>query len=172
MTISPYADWLAVLRQARLGVEPAELHGSLTGLLCAGWAGSPRELLAALALESGDDGHGPALHDLLARAAGRISGRLRGSEPIDILLPAAALEVRANATVEWCRGFLGGLGLTGLVEDAARDATLAGVLANFGRIAAGPLACDEDDEPTLAGVHAFVRDGVAYLYRALAPARP
>lgn len=33
------ADWNELLVQARLGVKPAELHGSVTGFPCAAWSG-------------------------------------------------------------------------------------------------------------------------------------
>lgn len=173
MATDTYAEWLRLLRRAQLGVTPTELHGSLTGFLCAGWGGRARELLASLALDAADDAHGADACALLDRAAARIAGRLRAREPAEILLPEGALEARANATVEWCRGFLGGLGLTGVLDGAAHTGELAVVLAKFGQLAATPLACDDDDEPTLADLHAFIRDAVARLHAALAPgARP
>ena len=39
MTADTYADWNAVLAQARLGITPVGLHGSVAGPPCAGRAG-------------------------------------------------------------------------------------------------------------------------------------
>ncbi|MGH8183933.1 MAG: UPF0149 family protein [Rhodanobacteraceae bacterium] len=171
MTSNTYAEWNAALAQARFGVAPAELHGSVTGFLCAGWTGRSHELLAALALESetGDATDGDALHALLDRAAADIASRLRSRKPVEILLPAEPLAARADATVDWCRGFLGGLGLTGALEERAGDPAIRELLSDFGHIAATHLACDNDDEAALDEVLDFIREGVAHLHTAFAP---
>lgn len=167
MTSDAYADWDALLRRARLGVTPAELHGSIVGFLCGGWGGHSRELLAALALDGGasDD----ALHALVDRAAGDIATRLRKAEAVEPLLPVAPLAARANAMVDWCRGFLGGLGLTGLLDVADTPPAERELLANLGHIAATHLECNDDDAATLEGLLDFIRAGVRQLYAAHAP---
>lgn len=171
MTSNSYAEWNAALAQARLGVVPAELHGSVTGFLCAGWAGRGHELLASLALESeADDATaGDALHALLERAAANITDRLRRGQPVELLLPAGPLAARTDAAVDWCRGFLGGLGLTGVLEERADDPAIRELLRDFGHIAATHLAVDDDDETTLDEVLDFIREGVAHLHAAFAP---
>lgn len=167
----PYANWSAVLARAKLGVAPSELHGSITGFLCAGWGGSPRELLASLALDDGavDTQAGDDLYALLERAARGIAGRLRAREPVELLLPEGSLTARADATVDWCRGFLGGLGLTGALAGSAKTAPVADLLSSLGQIAASHLACDDDDEAALDDVLDFVRDAVMQLHAAFAP---
>lgn len=167
MTLDAYADWSALLQQARLGVTPAELHGSITGFPCAGWGGPSRELLAALALDG--EALGAALHAFIERDAAVIATRLRKGEPVDPLLPAAPLDVRANALVDWCRGFLGGLGLTGLLDAQGQAPAERELLANLGHIAATRLECTEDDTATLDGLLDYVRTGVRQLYAAHAP---
>lgn len=169
MTADTYAHWSALLQQARLGVAPAELHGSMTGFLCAGWGGRSQELLAALALDGG--AAGDALHALIDRAAVAIAARLRKGEPVEPLLPDGSLTVRANATVDWCRGFLGGLGLTGLLDAAGQAPAERDLLAGFGHIAAMHLECADDDTATLDELLDFIRAGARQLYAAHAPGR-
>lgn len=169
MTSDAYADWNAVLRRARLGVTPAELHGSITGFLCAGWGGHSSELLAALALVDGASD--AALHTLVDRSAAAIATRLHKGEAVDPWLPAAPLAARANAMVDWCRGFLGGLGLTGLLDAAGQPPAERELLAKLGHIAATHLECTDDDAATLEGLLDFIRTGVGQLYAAHAPGR-
>ncbi|HET7930009.1 MAG TPA: UPF0149 family protein [Rhodanobacteraceae bacterium] len=166
-----WSDWSGAIAQAKLGVTPAELHGSVSGYLCAGWGGSAHELLAALALESGDAGTDDALHALLDAAARDIHARLGRGEGVEPLLPEGGVSQRADALVDWCRGFLGGIGLTGVLEKQGHDHD--SVLADFGHIASMHLESDDDDEGSLGEVLEFVRTGVAHLHQAFAPrARP
>lgn len=167
MTTDTYAAWDAALKRARLAVAPTELHGSITGFLCAGWGGHARELLAALELD--DTGADAELTGLLERAAASITARLRTRQPIELLLPDAALAIRADAVVDWCRGFLGGLGLTGVAAGTAPDSETGDLLQDFGHIASMHLECADDDEATLDDVLAFIRSGVAHLHSAFAP---
>lgn len=168
MTPDSYADWNTALAQARLGVGPADLHGSVTGFLCAGWAGRAHELLASLALES-ETGDAGALHALLDRAAADIARRLRSGTSVEVLLPVEPLAARADAAVDWCRGFLGGLGLTGVLEARAGDPETRDLLRDFGHIAASHLAVEDDDEAALDEVLDFIREGVAHLHATFAP---
>lgn len=169
MTADTYAHWSGLLQQARLGVTPAELHGSITGFLCAGWGGRSPELLAALALDVG--AADAALHALIDRSAVAIAERLRRSEMVEPLLPDAPLRVRANAMVDWCRGFLGGLGLTGLLDAAGQAPAERDLLAGFGHIAAMPVECADDDAAALDELLDYIRAGVRQLYAAHAPGR-
>lgn len=169
------AVWRAAITQAKLGVTPAELHGSITGFLCAGWSGRARELLDSLALEgdAGDTVAGKNLDDLIERAAARINGRLRAQEPVELVLPEAPLAARADAVVDWCRGLLGGLGLTGVLAGPAQTAEVTELLSGLGQIAASHVACDDDDEAALDDLLDFIRGAVAHLQAiTFASARP
>lgn len=172
MATDTYAGWNAAITWARLGVAPADLHGSITGFLCTGWSGRARELLDSLALESdADTAACEHLDGFIERGAADIEGRLRAHEPIRILLPEAPLVARANAAVDWCRGFLGGLGLTGALAGQPQAAEIAELLSMLERIAASQLACDDEDAAALDDVLDFIRDAVAHLYATFAPAR-
>lgn len=170
LTVATWADWNAAIGQAKLGVTPAELHGSVTGYLCAGWGGQAHELLAALALESVDAGANDALHALLDAAAKSIHADLGRGAAVEPLLPEGAVAVRAGAMIDWCRGFLGGVGLTGVLGKRGDDHDLDGVLADFGRIASMRVSGDDDDEASLDEVLDFIRAGVVHLHAAFAPA--
>ncbi len=172
MTVNSYTEWGQLLARTRLGPAPAELHGSVTGFLCAGWGGPPHELLAALALdaESADAAADRQLHGLIERAAARISAHLRAHEPVELLLPAGDLARQADAVVDWCRGFLGGLGLTGVLVEHAADPALRELLRLFGQIAATRLEVEADDAAALDDVLDFIREGIARLYAVCAPA--
>lgn len=169
METATYAAFEAALAPARLGIAPAELHGSLTGYLCAGGVARGHQLLAALALES--DGAADTLHVLLEDAARAITHRFRTGEPVVLLLPSGPLPVRADAMVDWCRGFLGGLGLAGkLAAPAARSPAVRELLDDLGHVAAKRLACSDDDEPGFDDVLDFIRSSVAQLHAVFAPA--
>ena len=164
-----FEAWREVLARIRLAVEPSELHGSLTGFLCAGWGGQPHELLAGLALDVPEGNGRHELDALIGGAAQTISTALQRGLPVELLLPAGPLAARANAAVEWARGFLGGLGLTGLAGDATQSPAAREVLANFGQIAAAHLECEDGDAAVLDEVLDYLRAGVHTLHTAYAP---
>ena len=173
MQTPSYENLEAALARAKLAVSPADLHGSVTGYLCAGGHGRAHELLTALALEGDEAGAAAELHALLDALAGDISHRLQTGEPVAPLLPSGSLPARADAMVDWCRGFLGGLALKGDLAAAAKAPDVRELLEDFSQIAAMHLSCDdEDDEASLHDVLDFIRGGVARLHAALGPARP
>lgn len=159
------------LRETRSGIGAGELHGSLTGYLCAGGSAGAQEWLRALQLD--DPGTLPAA------LAGQLyeDCRRQLDDPdfsFQPLLPDedASLAERADGLVAWCRGFLGGAGLAGLDARSLSD-DADEILRDFAGIAGSQLdyADDEEDEAALAEVQEFVRIGVLLLQRELAGAR-
>ncbi|HVT31908.1 MAG TPA: UPF0149 family protein [Rhodanobacteraceae bacterium] len=158
-----------VLASLRLGVGASDLHGSLTGYLCAGGTAGADNWPAALEIDPGDQAslRHEALERLYRDCRAELDDPDLGFEP---LLPAADAPVarRGDALVEWCRGFLGGVGLagspTGILSADANE-----VLADFGRIAASRFdyGDDEEDESALGEVLEFVRVGVLLLHAEL-----
>jgi uncharacterized protein YgfB (UPF0149 family) len=164
-----HADLDSDLIRARVGVDASELHGSITGYICAAGSADARHLLQALQL---DIEPGPArqafeshLKTLYQECRVALEDASMGFEP---LLPAASspLSERADALVEWCRGFLGGFGLADAAAAAALGADASEVLRDFGTIAGSELACgnDDADERALMEVHEFVRVGAMLLH--------
>lgn len=170
MATMTYPEWDAALHAAKLGATATELHGSITGYLCAGRAGTAHEVLTALALESDGASAASELLVLVDHLVAETAGKLRKGEPVAPLLPPGSLAIRADAMVDWCRGFLGGAGLTGVAADPAREPEARALLGDFGHIAAMHLECDDDDEAALDDVLDFIRTGVTRLHGLLAPA--
>lgn len=169
-----HAELGMTLQELEFGVAASDLHGSLTGFLCGGGTASPRNWLQRLEIDTAPGVETHARMELLDRLFKDCRAQLEdtgfGFEP---LLPADedALSERADALVQWCRGFLGGLGLAGVGADRLSDDG-AEILRDFGAIAASSLEYDdsEEDESALVEVLEFIRVGVMLLHAELAPA--
>jgi len=163
-----YAELAHAIKTLRLGVGASDLHGSLTGYLCAGGRAGAEEWPAALELDPDVKAlRHEALRQLYRDCRAQLEDPDLGFEP---LLPAhdAPVERRADALVEWCRGFLGGVGLSGSATRIL-SADANEVLADFGRIASSRFDYDdaEEDETALSEVLEFVRVGVLLLHAEL-----
>jgi uncharacterized protein YgfB (UPF0149 family) len=153
------------VRQAGLGVEAPELHGSLCGWLAGGAALAPEwpaQVMADPALPPVSPGS--VLEQLGKVSAGQLDDREFGFE---LLMPGsdASLMERSGALFGWCRGFLGGFGLSAGSEpplsDEGREA-----LADLARLAAATPQDDgdQDDEDALAEIEEFVRIAALLLH--------
>ena len=166
-----YDELDAALVRLRLGADASELHGSLCGFLAGGGTLGRQSLLAVLELEG--EGEGAALSDadqaLLERVATQARGELADPElGFEPLLPAddRPLVERAEALVEWCRGFIGGFGLAGSGAHAQLSDEAQEILRDFTTIAtsAFDLGDESEDEDALIEVHEFVRMGAMLLF--------
>ena len=164
-----YAELEKALDTMQLGVNASDMHGSLVGYLCAGGQTAPERLLDALAMDSVDAHACDQAQPLLQRLQGQALEQLRDPQfSFNPLLPAAMrpLHERADALVEWCRGFLGGFGLGG--ADAHKRLSDEGseILRDFNVIAGSRLAVEDpqDDEFALNDVLEFVRVGAMLLF--------
>ncbi|HEX5306773.1 MAG TPA: UPF0149 family protein [Dyella sp.] len=165
-----YDDLDDLTHRLKLGTTPSELHGSLSGFLAGGGRVGRQPLLALLHL----DGELPqpttpadaALLERLSRQAlNQLADPELGFEP---MLPEddRPLAERAEATVEWCRGFLGGFGLAGSDSHARLSEEAQEVLRDLGTIASSSLdfGSEDEDEDALIEVHEFVRVGAMLLH--------
>src|SRR5690606_16169441 len=113
------------------------LHGSLTGYLCAGAKTDAADWLGALQLgfDTPDAGGNAVLKNLFSACSAQFSN---GDAEVEPLLPPAPalLPQRADALVEWCRGFLGGFGLGGSTQRGELSAQAQEILGDLGTIAA------------------------------------
>jgi uncharacterized protein YgfB (UPF0149 family) len=165
-----HAELASALESMRLGMGASDLHGSLTGYLCAGGSAGAEEWPAALQLERDPNAvwRADTLRQLYRDCRTQLDDPDLGFEP---LLPEADVEVerRAEALVEWCRGFLGGVGLSGSASPRMLSADANEVLADLGRIAASRFDYEnaEEDETALSEVLEFVRVGVLLLHTEL-----
>jgi uncharacterized protein len=158
-----------VVAHLRLAISPSELHGSLCGFLAGNGQIGRRPLLEVLHLDAGGVTVAPpdqaVLDQLVRQSEAELADPELGFEP---LLPAddRPLPERADALVDWCRGFLGGFGLGGpdalnKVSDEAKE-----VLRDLGAIASASLdfGDESEDEDALIEVHEFVRMGAMLLF--------
>jgi len=171
-TMAP-ADFRA-LSEALSRLEPAvgaaELHGSLSGYLCAGGRAGAGDWLGALAFET-------LQHAVSAAAERDVFDRLyvecrRELDDPDLvfgpLLPDeddSSLAERSAALVEWCRGFVGGMGLAGSDLRHALSEEATEVLADFTRISRTEVgeALDAEGEDDYTEVVEYVRVGALLL---------
>jgi uncharacterized protein YgfB (UPF0149 family) len=153
----------AAIATLELGVDAAELHGGICGLLCTRGPGA----VATWIRESGAD-HVPRLGDAMAAAerlheAEAESWReLNGPNIVFYpLLPDAegVLAERVAGLALWCQGFVTGLGLGGYsLEDAAFEddpsggrAQVAEIVNDFVEISRAGLDADDLNEADRAG---------------------
>ncbi len=159
----------ALIRRLRLGTEASELHGSLCGYLAGG--GSLRSTPVLTALQLDGESSEPTVEDqavlqrLVTQCQTELADPELGFEP---LLPEddRPLTERADAMVDWCRGFLGGFGLAGTGAHAQLSDEAKEVLHDLGTIAASSFAFDNEteDEDALIEVQEFVRVAALLLH--------
>ena len=164
-----HAELAAAVAAMRLGVGASELHGSLTGYLCGGGTAGAPAMLSALELDQAraDEDGRHLLGELYAEARVQLEDPDLGFDP---LLPEASrpLAERGDALVDWCRGFLGGLGLGGQAGERGLSDEGKEILHDLDAIAASHFSYDDpDDETSLTEVFEFVRVGVLLLYAEL-----
>ncbi len=165
--------WQRALTRAALGIGASELHGLLAGYLCGGGSAARGEILKSLGLESDDDAGHAELSSLLEQARTQCSAQMDGLYMgFELLLPSdtRALDERADALVEWTRGFLGGYGLAGVTAKCLSEDGRE-VLRDLGVIAASRPTLDEsgdaaaeDDESAWVELAEFVRVGAMLLH--------
>ena len=161
-----YAEVGAQIAQLRLGMDAAELHGSLCGFLSGGESPGRAAWLPRVMAEPepGLVERDSPLDRLFVATEALLDSPDFGFE---LLLPdeAAPIGERGDALLGWCRGFLGGFGLAAgehppLSEDSA-DA-----LRDLARMAASELSYEdpEGDEDSLAEIVEFVRVAALLLH--------
>lgn len=166
-----------VLSALQLGISASELHGSLSGYLCAGGLTRAASWLHELALDEIEDAvDGAPEREILDRLFAGCTAELEDPElSFGLMLPEdeAPMPERAVALVDWCRGFLGGLGLSGADLDHGLGSEAREIVADLARIAATSFEQEsggEEDENAYAEVVEYVRVGTMLLHNELARA--
>jgi uncharacterized protein YgfB (UPF0149 family) len=167
-----HAELGAVLAKAQFGVGASDLHGSLTGYLCGGGSADSQHWLEALELVPDDEAATALSPQMLERLYVDCASWLSDPElRFEPLLPSAnaPLGTRTDALVEWCRGFLGGIGLAGAGHAGSLSAEANEILSDFGTIAATRFETvdAQEDETALTEVVEFIRVGVLLLHAEL-----
>jgi yecA family protein len=150
----------------KIGIDAAELHGALCGFLCAGGDPARQQWLQQLALE-GDHVPKPQDGDPLDRLYVASRSQLDDDDPtFDLLLPDDDdIDIRADALLGWCRGFLGGFGLAGADQPALSEEGRE-ALEDLAKIAGSELSYEdpEADEEALTEVGEFIRVAALLLH--------
>ena len=156
----------AEVRQLQLAVGASELHGGLCGWLAGGGEHQAAWLAPVLADATlPAPVAGGALDRLRLASTAQLEDRSFG---FSLLLPGAeqSLAVRSEGLFEWCRGFLGGFGLS--AGDAKLSAEGEEALADLARLAAAQAEPDSDgddsEEDALVEIEEFVRVAVLLLH--------
>jgi uncharacterized protein YgfB (UPF0149 family) len=161
-----YVDVSEQIARMKLGMDAAELHGSLCGFLSGAESPGRRNWLPKVMAEPDPGVVEPdsALDRLFVSTEALLESPDFGFE---VLLPPeqAPIGERGDALLGWCRGFLGGFGLAAgsnppLSEDSA-DA-----LRDLARMASSELSYEdpEGDEESLAEIVEFVRVAALLLH--------
>ena len=170
-----YSDFISLIRQARGDLTPAECHGILCALLAVQTQATAEQWLAEILPEVVVSATGG---DALARETVRQmvglfqQTRLQlasSSFNLDLLLPddEEALASRTEALGSWCRGFIYGLGLSGIGDISRLPEDLPEVLLDMEKIShADDYVAqdnDEEDEHAFTELVEYVRIGAMML---------
>jgi uncharacterized protein len=172
-----YEELKTCLQAAGAESTAAAAHGLLSGMVTAG--GSVRSML----WQDHVLGEGNTL-SAAAQACTEVLDRLQTGILTHLhddalafhpLLPddRAALPTRARALAEWCEGFLFGLALGGLREEAGLPETVREVMHDFYDISHAGFhqdVPDEADEVAYTEIAEYVRISVLLLHEELQPA--
>lgn len=157
------------LDEMQIPISPSELHGALSGCLCAGAELTPKNWLAFALTDAELDGQVDA-DSVLAQVFDAVSAQLAGDImdfEFDLLLPDEdkPLTERGPAMVDWCQGFLGGFGVVPTpAQPLSEEADEA--LQDLAKIAASDLNYEDTDadEEALAEVCEYIRVAAVLLY--------
>lgn len=165
-TAPDFEELSRALQALNAGLGAADLHGSLCGYLCAGGQ-SMQAFLEAVSLEEllladADELARSAVARLFQRSGADLDDDLLSFEP---LLPDSERPVteRTDALLQWCQGFVGGLGLGGFADERRLSADGREVLRDLLEISRTAVSHDGDeegDETALAELVEFARVGV------------
>ena len=165
------------LRSAGADSGAAEAHGLLSGTLVAGGKVAPAIWLEHLLGE--DNTLSTAAVDcseLLAALKDEILRRFNDEAfGFELLLPKddAPLSLRTDALGQWCGGFLYGLALGGIREDAEMPENVGEVMKDFYESSHARFAyetTDNEDEAAYVEIVEYVRMSVLLLHEELQPA--
>lgn len=159
----------ALIMRLRLATEASELHGSLCGFLAGGGLMRGTSMLAALQLEGEAIQPTPEDQALMQRLVRQCEKELADPElGFEPLLPEddRPLVERAEAMVDWCRGFLGGFGLAGAVAHAKLSEEAQEILRDLSTVASSSFdfGNEAEDEDALIEVQEFVRIAAMLLH--------
>lgn len=159
------------LQELAAGVSVAECHGFISAQVCVQKVPDPA-IWEVCFLNAGPDAAAADasladLNGLLTSMSQLTRSRFEAEDlSFELLLPAddTELEVRSRALVDWCRGFLSGLGHSGVVA-ADLGAESRELLQDIDQIShAAVVGGDEAEEFALLELIEYVRIGALSIY--------
>jgi uncharacterized protein len=163
-----FPDYQAVqqsLESMALDGSAGEFHGSLCGYLCAGGSVASG-WLSRLVLD--DDVQDPKSGTDISQLFNVTRQTLESPDfEFSLLLPDEdrPLAERADALVDWCRGFLGGFGMVADAQSNLGEES-SDAINDFAKIAASDLSYDDPDadEEAFEEVAEYVRVGALLVH--------
>ena len=166
----------AAMQSADADAGAAESHGVICGFICAGGPSDPALWIDHLLGERNTAG-------AMAQSAQLLLMELYtesllhlndGDVGLVLLLPDdnTPLALRSKALGEWCQGFLYGLALGGVREDAVRMGDVGEIMHDFYEISHTRFEhelTDEDEESAYAEIVEYVRMSVLLCHEELRP---
>lgn len=156
-------------------VGAAELHGCVSGALCAQAAVRPSDWVTEALPGHEDAARVAALQAVLEDLIGQTRAALAGGDmAFAPLLPPdeVALEERAAALAAWCNGFLYGIGRSGSLGQPRGD--MDEILRDLGEIARAAIsgeAVSDEAESDYTELVEFVRAAAQLAFEELTPLR-
>jgi uncharacterized protein YgfB (UPF0149 family) len=159
------------LRRSQLGISASELHGAITGIICASGA-IALDGLWSLVLDEGPPAE--SVSTLAATLAGNtIAWLTEGNMEFQPLLPddTQALPERTDELGLWCQGFLAGIGSGGRAAGESADEQVGEVLEDFSQLARAGFEEEAEDsdeaESAFTEIVEYVRVGVQLTFECL-----
>ena len=171
-----YHEVSAVLQRGSIAVDAADCHGMLCGLICAaGFADQKIWVAEFFEAYNPKDPTQAEAHRLLQRLYEESLVRLDSPElDFALLLPDddEPLRERTESLVNWCCGFLSGLGMGGLPAHDQLSGEFKELLQDLSQISRADVDVDDPDEEEQVAfeeVMEYVRVGVLFVHEELQP---
>ena len=181
MSVNQELDYYSVddaLARARTSMDPSDCHGLLAGLICAAGFADPSVWMAEVFEDYNPKDKPQAEAFRLVQALYEDELARMNSPDLDfsLLLPddEDALRDRVASLGSWCGGFLSGLGLGGVQEQAQLPEEISELIDDFAQITRVDFDLDSPDEEEQAAfeeVVEYVRIGVLFVNEELQPSK-
>ena len=165
VTYNSARKWLEDRRSSQ---HASEIHGLITGWICAGSRFGPADRREALSswLASDLSGEAMALVEDLHEAT--VRGLADEEFGFRLLIPDdnTPLNDRTFALASWCSGFLSGFGMTGRYQQSDLNEDLSEIFADLSRISSfgDEVPEDDDNEADLVEIGEYVRMSALLVY--------
>ncbi len=173
-----YDDVDDALERGGASCSAAECHGFFCGLVCGSGSGDPKTWVAEFFEDFNPrDARQSEAFRLLQALYQATLGALNSPDlDFEVFLPddSLSLSERTGALADWCSGFLAGLGMAGITDQAPLPEDvreLLGDLAEFSRVDTEFDDEDEQERVAFEEVVEYIRVGILFIYEELQPGK-